>query len=191
MVAPQRKVVTYAEYMALAELSDVKLEYVDGEVVAMSGGTIEHGRLISRITTLLGNALNGRRCIALPSDVRVRIRAAARATYPDVFVVCDDIRRDDEDRFAVINPTVIVEVLSRSTESSDRGDKFAAYRRLASLREYVMVSQLERRVDVHRRDGRRWQLEEHFTGERVGFAAIDVELAVDDIYVDALGAIIS
>ena len=89
-----------------------------------------------------------------------RIRAADRATYPDLHVVCAAVEADPEDRVAVVNPTVIAEVLSDGTEDSDRGDKFLAYSRLRTLREYVVVSQHERRIYVYTRDGRRWVIEE-------------------------------
>jgi Uma2 family endonuclease len=157
----------------------------------MSGGTIAHGRLIGRVTSVIGRALEGRPCIVLPAEVRVRIRAADRATYPDLFVVCDGVEHDPDDDHSVVNPTVIVEVLSSSTADSDRGDKFAAYRRLRSLREYVLVSQLERRIDVYRRDGRRWHLDEYRSGEQLQLESISVTLAVDDVYADALGAIVA
>lgn len=191
MVDIARRRATYAEYVALTETSELKHEYIDGEIVAMGGGTIAHGRLIGRVTSLVERALEGRPCIVLPAEVRVRIRAAARTTYPDLFVVCDGVEQDPDDDQAVVNPTVIVEVLSKSTADSDRGDKFAAYRRLRSLREYVLVSQLERRVDVYRRDGRRWQLDEYRPGEKFQLESISVALAVDDVYADALGAIVA
>lgn len=127
----------------------------------------------------------------LPAEVRVRIRAADRATYPDLFVVCNGVESDPDDDHAVVNPTVIVEVLSSSTADSDRGDKFAAYRRLRSLREYVLVSQKERRVDVYRRDERRWNLDEYGAGETLRLESISVELVVDDVYADALGVIVA
>ncbi len=180
----------YSEYLARAAASDVRLEYLSGRVVAMSGGTVEHGRLIARLSTLLARCLEGRPCVVLPSDVRVRIRAAERATYPDLHIVCGEIERDDEDPDAIANPVVIVEVLSDSTAESDLGDKFADYRRLRSLREYVLVSQRERRVDVYRRDGRRWTLDESGPGDAVRLDALDVELALDDVYTDGLGAIV-
>ncbi len=187
---PARKRVTYAEYVALEAASQDKHEFISGLVIAMSGGTIEHGRLMSRLTVLLSRGLEGRPCVVLSSDVRVRIRAADRATYPDLNVVCGAVERDPDDELSVVNPTVIVEVLSESSAESDRGDKFAAYRRLKSLREYVPVSQVERRVDVYRRDGRRWVLDEFDAGERFRLESIDVELAVDEVYTDPLGAIV-
>jgi len=106
-------------------------------------------------------------------------------------VVCREVERDPDDDHAVVNPTVIIEVLSDTTAESDRGDKFADYRRLRALREYVLVSQRERRIDVFRRDGRRWHLDEFGPGERVVLESIDVALAVDDVYVDGLGSIVA
>jgi Uma2 family endonuclease len=190
MVDIAHKRASYAEYLAFTETSELKYEYIDGEIVAMSGGTIAHGRLIGRVTALISRALEGRPCLVLPAEVRVRIRAADRTTYPDLFVVCDGVEADPDDDHAVINPTVIVEVLSSSTADADRGDKFAAYRRLRSLREYVLVSQLERRIDVYRRDGRRWQLDEYRQGDKLTLESIAVVIAVDEIYADALGAIV-
>ena len=191
MVDIARKRATYAEYLAVANDSPVKYEFIAGEIVAMSGGTITHGRLIGRASDLINRALDGKPCIVLPSDLRVRIRSAERATYPDLHVVCGEIERDTEDDHAVVNPTVIVEILSDSTEDSDRTEKFAAYRRLKSLREYVLVSQRERRVEVYRRDGRRWHLDEFNASERLVLESIGIELVVDEIYVDRLGPIVA
>jgi Uma2 family endonuclease len=190
MVDVARKRTTYAEYMAFTETSELKHEYIGGEIVAMSGGTIAHGRLIGQLTGLIRDALRGRPCIVLPAEVRVRIRAADRTTYPDLHVVCSAVEADPDDAHAVVNPTVIVEVLSDSTADSDRGDKFAAYRRLRSLREYVLVSQHERRIDVYRRDDKIWHLEDFGPGETFRLTSIDVALAVDEIYLDALGPIV-
>jgi Uma2 family endonuclease len=190
MVDVARKRVSYAEYVSIANDSPVKYEYIAGEIVAMSGGTIAHGRLIGRATDLLNRALDGKRCLVLPSDLRVRIRSAERATYPDLHVVCGEFERDPDDDHAIVNPTVIVEVLSDSTEGSDRTEKFAAYRRLPSLREYVLISQRERRVEVYRRDGRRWHLDEYGPGERLPLSSLAVELVVDELYVDRLGSIL-
>jgi Uma2 family endonuclease len=109
MVDVARKRATYAEYVAIANESSVKYEYVAGDIVAMAGGSVAHARLISRLSAILDRALDGKPCIVLPSDMRVRIRAADRATYPDLFVVCGEPERDPDDDHALINPTVIVE----------------------------------------------------------------------------------
>jgi Uma2 family endonuclease len=120
MVDAAKKRASYAEYVAIANDSPVKYEYIAGEIVAMSGGTITHGRLIGRTSDLLNRALDGKPCLVLPSDLRVRIRSAERATYPDLHIVCGEIEHDPEDDHAVVNPTVILEILSDSTEDSDR-----------------------------------------------------------------------
>ncbi len=192
MVDVARKRVTYAEYLALANDSDIKYEYVAGAVVAMAGGTVEHGRLIGRATALLDRALDGKPCIVLPSDLRIRIRAAERSAYPDLHIVCGPPERDPDDDHAIVNPTVIVEVLSDSTAGPDRTEKFAAYRRLPSLREYVLISQRERRVELYRRrENRRWQLDEYVAGDRLRLESLAIELAVDDLYVDRVGVIVA
>lgn len=190
MVEPARPRATYAEYLAIANDSPVKYEYVGGEIIAMSGGTIAHGRLIGQVSRVLDRALGTSRCIVLPSDMRVRIRAADRATYPDLYVVCGEPQLDPDDDHAVINPTLIVEVLSASSDNADRTDKFAAYRRLSSLREYLLVSQYERRIELYRRDGKRWYLEEYRAGERITISSLAVELEVDELYADRVGVIV-
>ncbi len=144
---------------------------------------------MTSLTRLLGGALTraAKPCAVLPADVRVRIRAADRATCPDIHIVCGEVQRDPDDVNAVVNPIVIVEVLSDSTADSDRSEKFADYRKLASLREYVLVSQRERRVEIYRREGRRWTLDEYAGGERFSIASLEVELAVDEVYAEVSG----
>jgi Uma2 family endonuclease len=191
MVDAARKRVGYAEYVAIGNDSNVKYEYVAGEVVAMAGGTVEHGRLIGRAATLIDRALEGQPCIVLPSDLRVRIRAADRSTYPDLHIVCGPPERDPDDDHAIVNPTVIVEVLADSTAGLDRIGNFAAYRRLPSLREYILISQRERRIEIyHRGDKRRWQLDEYVAGDKLRLDSLAIELAVDDLYVDRVGTIL-
>jgi len=192
MVDVARRRVAYAEYVAIANDSEIRYEYLDGEVIAMAGGTVEHARLIARAAALIDRALEGRSCIVLPSDLRVRIRAAARSTYPDLHIVCGQPERDPDDDHAIVNPTVIVEVLSDSTAGLDRTEKFAAYRRLPSVREYVLVSQRERRIEIYRRrENRRWQLDEYVAGDRLRLDSLAIELAVDDLYLDRVGIIVA
>lgn len=191
MVDVARRRATYAEYLAVANDSPVKYEYVAGEIVAMSGGTIAHARLIGQASHVLNAALAGRPCIVLPSDMRVRIRTAHRSTYPDLFVVCGEPELDADDDHAVINPTLIVEGLSDSSQDTDRTDKLAAYRRLPSLAEYVLVSQHERRLEVYRREGRRWYLDEYGAGDVAKLESLEIELRVDDLYADRVGVIVA
>jgi len=192
MAAPASSRITYAEYLAIEAASAVRHAYVAGTIVAMAGGSIEHGRLIAQMQYLLRSALAGRPCVVLASDVRVRIRAAERATYPDIFVVCGELQRDLEDPQAVVNPQLVIEVLSDSTAVTDREDKRFDYRRLPSVSEYVLISQRAPSVEVFRRSGpRRWTVEEMIAGERIALASIGVEIAVDEVYRDGLGPILA
>jgi len=183
---PAERRATYAEYVALAAASDVKLEYIQGTIVAMSGGTLVHARLCAAVSTALSNALRGRPCVVLSADARVRIRAADRATYPDVSVACGRIEHDPDDALALVNPIVLVEVTSPSSEKDDRTEKFSDYRRLPSLREYVVVHQARRCVEVFRREGRRWIMDEYGEGEAARLESLDVSLDIDALYFDPL-----
>jgi Uma2 family endonuclease len=126
--------------------------------------------------------LAGSSCYPFSSDLRIRIRATGLATYPDVTVVCGDLERDPQDPNAAVNPVVLVEVLSASTEEYDRGEKSAHYRKIPSLREYLLVSHRERRIDRWRRDDGEWELEGAGSGEVLHLAALGIDLAVDAVY---------
>jgi Uma2 family endonuclease len=179
--------VSFEDYVAQEQGSEVKHEWLDGVVYAMAGGTVEHGRLATKVTAALTAKLAGR-CTVLSSDVMVYVRETNLATYPDGSVVCGPIDAQQVVRNgkvvgeAITNPTVLIEVLSDSTESYDRGEKFAHYMRLASLKQYVLVSQRERRIEVLRRPSARGHWE-RAVGEAGGTIGVqDVTLAVDDIY---------
>lgn len=174
--------VSYAEYLAREARSETKHEFVDGVVRAMAGGTIEHARLASALTRLLAASLVGRPCETYSSDARVRIDASNRTTYPDLTIVCGPLERSSADREAIANPTVIVEVLSESTEAYDRGEKFRHYRLLPSLREYVLVASDQPLVEVWRRDQDAWRVDDRGPGETVSLASIDARFAVDALY---------
>ncbi|HEY8089680.1 MAG TPA: Uma2 family endonuclease [Polyangiaceae bacterium] len=177
---------TYADYLALEEKSlDTKHEFLDGEITAMAGGTPDHGALAMALGHLLQSALGDKPWRVYSSDVRVR--ATGMAAYPDLSVVCGRLATDPEDPQAIANPVVIVEVLSDSTEARDRGVKAAHYRHLASLREYVLVSQRERRIEVHRRnEAGRWELFEYEAGQSAELASLGCVVAVDEVYRDPL-----
>lgn len=177
---------TYAEYLSFERASDGKHEYVNGRVYAMAGGTPEHARLAANAVRILGVALSGRPCVVFTSDARVRIEATGRSTYPDLTVVCGKLLPASDDPDAITNPTVIVEVLSETTEASDRGDKWAHYRRLPSLGDYVLVSQGTQRIEVFRREGDHWRYSEAGPGERAQLASVGVEISVDELYENPL-----
>jgi Uma2 family endonuclease len=179
---------SFAEYLAIDASSDIKHEYIGGIVHAMSGGSPEHARLAMAIGGELTAQLRGRRCAVYSSDLRVRVRATGLTTYPDVTVVCGNLELDPEDAHTVTNPAVIIEVTSPSTESYDRETKYAHYRRIESLRTYVIVSQEERLVEVFTRNtDDSWTLRDIREGE-ARLAEIDCVLNVDAIYRDPLAA---
>lgn len=177
---------SYADYLQLEGAAEFRHEYVRGRVLAMAGGSVEHARLCLRFGSLLDTALTGRRCATFSSELRVRIEATGRSTYPDLSVVCESKKLAADDPHAIINPTVIVEVLSPSTEASDRGDEFAHYRRLDSLKEYVLVSQSAPLVEVYRREGAIWALRDYGPGQQVELASLDVTVDIDALYLDPL-----
>src|SRR4051812_5917797 len=142
---------TYADYLALEASSNVKHEFLGGQIYAMAGGTPEHAALAAAVIGLLFGQLRGAECRTYDSDLRVRTPSGLTA-YPDVTVICGPSRRDEVDTQAVTNPTLIIEVLSRSTEEYDAGDKFEHYKTLPTLRQYVLVSHRERSVEVWTRD---------------------------------------
>lgn len=185
MGEPARRT-TYDEYLALEARSDTKHEYVDGVVVAMAGGTLEHARLAAEVVHLLRGSLEGRPCRIFGSDARVRVVETNRSTYPDVVVVCGEVARAPDDREAITNPVVLVEILSETTERSDRGEKFAHFRRLASLREYVLVSPDLQTVEVFRRTDAGWLFAEADRRGELRLESIDVTIAVESLFRDAL-----
>jgi Uma2 family endonuclease len=181
---------TYGDYLALEEKSlDVKHEFIAGEIHAMSGGTPAHSALAATLIAILVNHLRGRPCTVFTSDLRIRAVATGMAAYPDVSVVCGNPEMDPEDLHALTNPILLVEVLSDSTEARDRGVKAAHYRHIPSLREYVLVSQTEPHVEVHRlNEAGRWELYEYRRGEVVELASIGCTVAIDALYRDPLAA---
>jgi Uma2 family endonuclease len=148
---------TYADYLALETSSNVKHEFLSGQIYAVAGGTPEHAALAAAAIGLLFAQLRGGNCRAYAADLRVRTPSGL-ATYPDVAIICGPSERDENDPQAVINPTLIIEVLSRSTEDYDTGDKFEHYKTLLSLRQYVLVSHRERSLEVWTREqDNRWR----------------------------------
>ena len=187
MTAIRATQMTYAEYLAFEEASETKHEYVNGEVYAMAGGSLEHARLAAELIFRLREKFGPDGCRVFGSDLRLRVEATKRSAYPDVTVVCGDPEMSLVDADAVTNPTVLIEVLSPSTETTDRIEKWAHYRRIPSLRAYVLVSQSEQRIEAYRRDGARWIYEEAGPGETLRIGGIEVDVAVDALYASAVG----
>lgn len=178
--------VSYEDYVALEQDGDVKHEWHDGAVFAMSRGTPEHARLQARIVSVLTTALAD--CTLYGPDLMLFVEPAKLSTYADVTVVCGPLETMKVTKSGVslgeacTNPTILVEVLSDSTERYDRGAKFEAYQKLRSFEEYVLVSQHERKIEVYRRgsEGGRWSVE---VAERGAYVIIHgKKIAVDDVY---------
>lgn len=177
----------YADYLSLEHHSEVKHEFVDGEIYAMTGGTPRHARLTMRVGRFLDAQLDGSPCRAYSSDLRVRAVASNVTTYPDMSIVCGEPELDPDDArgHGVINPTVVVEVTSPSTERYDRGRKLAFYKSIESVRAVVLVSHREPSIEVHRReeDGS-WKAAIAGPGAAAEIECIDCELVVDDVYAE-------
>jgi Uma2 family endonuclease len=177
---------SFAAYLEIDARSETKHEYIGGCVYAMSGGSPEHARLAMAIGGDLRAQLDGKRCAVYSSDLRIRVLATGLATYPDVTVVCGKLELDLEDKHSVTNPVAIIEVTSPSTESYDRETKYAHYRRIPSLRAYVLVSQDERLVEVFTRNAdASWTLRDIREGKAM-LAEIECTLDLDAIYRDPL-----
>lgn len=150
--------ITAAEYLALERAAETKHEFIDGRIVAMAGASERHVLIVGNLGAALGSRVRERGCRTYPTDLRVQISASGRYVYPDLTVVCGTPELEDEQFDTLLNPTLIVEVLSPSTEAYDRGDKFTHYRTLPSLQEYVMVAQDKVQMERYVRQGDDWLL---------------------------------
>lgn len=172
---------TPEEYLAFENASAGKHEYVNGEIYAMSGGSLEHAMVSGSAIELLNRTFRPG-CVALTSDMRLRVVETDMYTYPDVALVCGRPELDPRDRHGLLNPSVLVEVLSPSTEGYDRGAKFAHYRHIPSLRHYVLVDPVARRVEVFTRtDEPTWTVE-FAEGEGATFGLLGKRLPVGDLW---------
>jgi Uma2 family endonuclease len=143
---------TYADYVALEMVSTGKHEFLDGEIYAMAGGSEEHSALAAEMVRVLGNAVGDRPCRVHTSDLRIYVEAVGLATFPDASVICGPLQQHEPSPTATaLNPMILVEVTSDSSEDYDAGPKLEYYRTIPSLREYVIVSHRERRITVHGR----------------------------------------
>lgn len=174
------------EYLAAERRNEYKSEYIDGEVFAMTGASRRHNLITINLAREVSQQLRGRPCEAYVGDMRVKVASKREYayTYPDVVIVCGEPRFEDGHLDTLLNPTVLVEVLSESTERYDRGKKFGLYRAIESLAEYLLVAQDECRVEqyVRRPDGR-WLLSDHRSPEEVvELASARCALALREVY---------
>jgi Uma2 family endonuclease len=174
---------TAAEYLRLERAAETKSEYANGQILAMTGASRAHNLIAGNLFRNLSQQLLGGSCEAYMSDMRVRVSQTGLYTYPDVVVACGEIQFEDDQVDTLLNPVVVVEVLSPTTEAYDRGEKFAHYRRLDSLQEYLLVSQDKVQVERYVRQGDQWVLSERSSLEDVlRVDAIDCSVRLSDIY---------
>lgn len=172
---------TFADYFRLEEESSTRHEFLEGEIVAMAGGTPEHAALAMAVGRQLGNQLEGSRCRVFSSDLRIRVAETGLVTYPDVTVVCGPSERDPANNATVLNPALVVEVTSDSSEHYDRGSKREHYMTIPSLRSIVIISHRERRLDVYERGESGWS-HRSTTDANVSVPTIGVTLDVNALY---------
>ena len=171
------------ERKAIPDADTVRSEYLDGEIIAMFGASFTHNLITGNIFAELHTRLKGSGCVVFANEMRVSVPTAESYFYPDVGVVCEEPRFEDDVFDTLLNPIVIVEVLSPSTEAYDRGDKFAHYRQLQSLQEYVLVSQDKVRIEHYVRHATQWILTDFQELEQqLPLTSIQCELRLQEIY---------
>lgn len=175
---------TPEEYLALEREAQCKSEYYAGEIFAMSGATEAHNLIVGNLVREIGLRLKGRPFRVYPSDMRVKVSNTGMYTYPDLSALCGEPKFEDNVHDTLLNPTVLIEVLSKSTESYDRGVKFGHYRTIESLQEYVLVSQESPRIELFtRQSGGGWLLTEAIGLEAsLRIASLDCDLPLGEVY---------
>jgi len=175
---------TPEEYLNIERNAEYKSEYFNGEIFAMSGASRRHNLITGNVFAALHSQLRKRGCEVYMNDMRVKVSSAGLYTYPDVAAVCDVPQFDDTQNDTLLNPNIIVEVLSKSTEVYDRGTKFAMYRKLDSLAEYLMIHQDKYHAEHYlRQPGNLWLFSEYTNPEDIFFMqSVECELKLEDIY---------
>ena len=184
-LAKQRpQLYTTQEYLILERESEVRHEYLNGEIFEMAGANKRHNLISSNMIRVISNQIHDRECSVYGSDMRIKIRATEKYTYPDVVALCGPEEFEDETEDNLLNPALIIEVLSKTTEAYDRGAKFAYYQSIESFREYVLITQEPFRVEQFvRKDTSMWTyFEFRLADDVVKLSSIDCKLGLRDIY---------
>lgn len=184
MLLPTSTTITSQEYLALERQAEERNEYINGELFAMAGASREHNQILTNLVRILGNHLLDSSCQVYSSDMKVKIVPANKYTYPDVLISCDPEEFEDEKEDVLLNPLVIIEILSPSTEAYDRGKKFFHYQLLNSLVEYLLITQdfcyIEKFV---RQNDNTWLYSKfHDPDDRVNIGVIGCDLVVSEVY---------
>ena len=175
---------TEEEYLAVERRADVRSEYFGGEIFALAGASRRHNRIVTNLVAALDNQLRARPRNVYSSDMRVKVQSTGLVTYPDFVITCGEESFADAEMDVLLNPLVIIEVLSDSTEAYDRGKKFENYQSIESLKEYLLVSQDSQRIEQFvRQSGRNWMyIDTREPAEPVTLQSIECELKLEDIY---------
>lgn len=183
MALPTPPPLTAEQYLAQERAATEKHEFLGGQVFAMAGASLRHNRLAANLIAALGLQLRGTPCGTYTSDTRVKVPATSLYTYPDVVVVCGQPEVEDAHQDTLLNPTLLIEVLSESTAAYDRGAKFEHYRQIPSLREYLLVSQDAARIERRVREGDTW-IETEYAGRDVvlSLASVPARLSLAEVY---------
>lgn len=184
LVQSKHKIYSVDEYRELEETAEFRNEYRDGEIVQMTGGTINHSRIIRNLSRVLGNLLEEQPYELFHNDLRLWIPRYRRGTYPDIMVIEGEPVFNDGRKDEILNPVLIVEVLSKSTKDFDKEDKFRFYRSIPEFREYVLVNQSEFLVTQYiKTESNQWLFRE-YEGESatVSFASVEVQMSMSEIY---------
>ncbi len=183
-VAYGRQKFSIEEYLEMENASMEKHEYYKGEIFAMSGAKMPHNAISSNLMISLGSKLKGKKCKPYGSDVRIHIQANTLFTYPDISIICGEVITLNNDDYNVLNPTVIIEILSKSTRNYDRGEKFKLYRDIPTLKEYIQADSESIHIEVFRlNEANRWELEEYDSiTEDLQVKAIDEKILIAEIY---------
>lgn len=183
-IAYGKQKISIAEYLEMENASPEKHEYYKGEVFAMAGAKVPHNIITRNLFGWLIQKLRGNRCQPFNSDQRIHIELNTLFTYPDISVICGDIITLNNDNYNVLNPSVIIEVLSPSTRNYDRGEKFRLYRDVITLKEYILVDSESVNIEVFRLNANNhWELEEHRKdSESLHIHAINISLLLSEIY---------
>jgi Uma2 family endonuclease len=184
LVVYGKKNFTIEEYLELETAATEKSEYYKGEIFAMSGALLPHNIIAVNVLVSLHQKLKGKGCRPFNSDMRIHIEKNTLFTYPDISVVCGEPKTFNNDNFNLLNPLVIVEVLSKSTKNYDRGDKFKLYRDIPTLKEYILIDSQTVSVEIFRiNEKNHWELEELVSIEdSLTIAALKLAISLEDIY---------
>jgi Uma2 family endonuclease len=178
----QRKysIMSVEDYLILNKSSkDARYEYLDGELRMLAGGSPDHSIIIANLTATIKGPLKGSPCRVYNSDVQLQL-SERRYVFPDITVSCD--QRDQNQKEAIRYPRVVVEVLSPSTEATDRGRKAAYYRACPTIQEYVMVDTVEVFIELHRREEERWTINTFEPGDTITLESLGVQFLIEDAY---------